>query len=678
MFCKECGKELAKGAKFCMFCGSLNETIEKDEKKEVIQINPKKDKKKEIAENKKDALEQINKSNVDFKPRKTNRGTPNFRTNKAANIKNKVVQDNKQEVLKEEKKEKVIPVGEVPVLKEIEGDIVVENIIDPTLEKEVLENEEVNLDDTLSTNNDILPSKEEITPEVQNMNLDESTGLDNKDICLKENNLDEILEKITSSIEIAKHLYPLSIDTSVGFRSLFIGDAGTKKDEIIHKVFDYLKEKGKVNELKVISFSNMPESFDLDKLYVICDFETAISYLFNLESFSEEASQTQMKYKKMLENLITADGTAYIICDIKEHLLRSFHNLDLRLSYLFENKIFFKDLNYEDIYNEFKEKVNFKFTFDDAFKNKFYLYLDKNRRYFPFKNKDLAVFLADYVNREGKMIFPEDKIDNKSMEEFFEGIYGLEDIKSRIRDLDIFLQSKNRLVIEGVKFPAMNLHMMFLGNPGCGKTTLARYIGKILFERGFLRENKFIEVTSKDLVAGAQTGIKTSKLIQESMGGVLFIDEAYSLVDCGQAGAEAIAILIKAMEDHKDDIVVMLAGYTKEMGEFVDINSGIVSRINYTFKFNDYNKEELYEIFKIKLANTGMKIKEEDEPEIKIRMIDDLLTYSLSIRNSGNGRFIDRVIQSTLINHAKNQQGQQLDKIITLSDIPQMEDVALK
>lgn len=224
----------------------------------------------------------------------------------------------------------------------------------------------------------------------------------------------------------------------------------------------------------------------------------------------------------------------------------------------------------------------------------------------------------------------------------------------------------------------MNLHMMFLGNPGCGKTTLARYIGKILFERGFLRENKFIEVTSKDLVAGAQTGIKTSKLIQESMGGVLFIDEAYSLVDCGQAGAEAIAILIKAMEDHKDDIVVMLAGYTKEMGEFVDINSGIVSRINYTFKFNDYNKEELYEIFKIKLANTGMKIKEEDEPEIKIRMIDDLLTYSLSIRNSGNGRFIDRVIQSTLINHAKNQQGQQLDKIITLSDIPQMEDVALK
>ena len=486
------------------------------------------------------------------------------------------------------------------------------------------------------------------------------------------------MENITDIEYIAKNLYPLALDTSIGFRSLFIGDSGTKKDEIINKVFNYLKSKDKIKDIKKISFSNIPNSFDLETLYIIQDFETAISYLFNLESFSEEASQSQLKYQKLLENLINADGTAYIICDIKEHLLRSFNNLDLRLGYLFESRIFFKDLNYNDIYNDFKSNVSFKFDFNEDFREYFFSYLDKNRRYFPFKNKDLAIFLADYVNRGGKMFLPQDKIDNKSMDEFFNGIYGLEDIKERIRDLDIFLQSKNRLVLEGIKFPPMNLHMMFLGNPGCGKTTLARYIGKILFERGFLRENKFIEATSKDLVAGALTGIKTSKLIQSAMGGVLFIDEAYSLVDCGQAGAEAIAILIKAMEDHKDDLVVMFAGYTREMGEFVDTNSGIVSRIQYTFKFENYNKEELYEIFKLKLKNTGMKIKEEDEDEIKIRMIDDLMSYSLSITNSGNGRFVDRVLQATLINHAKNQKDKPLDKIITLEDIPLVENIALK
>lgn len=666
MFCKECGKELAKGAKFCMFCGSLVENLNNiNNSKEINNKNNKKDKNNHIIEidskieTKKDKMEKENFI------RKINSNTinsdnlkKNLRKNKNINLNNK---NNNVENIKEFKNESVIENNdkEKPILIPdpidsggIKIEIKEKHNINPV---EEIKAKEINRIDDNKNNNDIF--------------IDSSYN---------SNKLNEIMENITDIEYIAKNLYPLALDTSIGFRSLFIGDSGTKKDEIINKVFNYLKSKDKIKDIKKISFSNIPNSFDLETLYIIQDFETAISYLFNLESFSEEASQSQLKYQKLLENLINADGTAYIICDIKEHLLRSFNNLDLRLGYLFESRIFFKDLNYNDIYNDFKSNVSFKFDFNEDFREYFFSYLDKNRRYFPFKNKDLAIFLADYVNRGGKMFLPQDKIDNKSMDEFFNGIYGLEDIKERIRDLDIFLQSKNRLVLEGIKFPPMNLHMMFLGNPGCGKTTLARYIGKILFERGFLRENKFIETTSKDLVAGALTGIKTSKLIQSAMGGVLFIDEAYSLVDCGQAGAEAIAILIKAMEDHKDDLVVMFAGYTREMGEFVDTNSGIVSRIQYTFKFENYNKEELYEIFKLKLKNTGMKIKEEDEDEIKIRMIDDLMSYSLSITNSGNGRFVDRVLQATLINHAKNQKDKPLDKIITLEDIPLVENIALK
>lgn len=663
MFCKECGKELAKGAKFCMFCGSLVENLnnindskeisnKKDKSNHIIEINPKIEDKKNKME-KENFIKKINSNTINSDNLKKN-----LRKNKNINLNNK---NNNVENIKEFKNESVIENNDKEKLMLIpdpidSGGIKIEieekHNINPV---EEIKAKEINRIDDNKNNNDIF--------------IDSSYN---------SNKLNEIMENITDIEYIVKNLYPLALDTSIGFRSLFIGDSGTKKDEIINKVFNYLKSKDKIKDIKKISFSNIPNSFDLETLYIIQDFETAISYLFNLESFSEEASQSQLKYQKLLENLINADGTAYIICDIKEHLLRSFNNLDLRLGYLFESRIFFKDLNYNDIYNDFKSNVSFKFDFSEDFREYFFSYLDKNRRYFPFKNKDLAIFLADYVNRGGKMFLPQDKIDNKSMDEFFNGIYGLEDIKERIRDLDIFLQSKNRLVLEGIKFPPMNLHMMFLGNPGCGKTTLARYIGKILFERGFLRENKFIEATSKDLVAGALTGIKTSKLIQSAMGGVLFIDEAYSLVDCGQAGAEAIAILIKAMEDHKDDLVVMFAGYTREMGEFVDTNSGIVSRIQYTFKFENYNKEELYEIFKLKLKNTGMKIKEEDEDEIKIRMIDDLMSYSLSITNSGNGRFVDRVLQATLINHAKNQKDKPLDKIITLEDIPLVENIALK
>ena len=666
MFCKECGKELAKGAKFCMFCGSLVENLNNiNDLKEINNKNNKKDKNNHIIEidskieTKKDKMEKENFiKKINSNTINSDNLKKNLRKNKNINLNNK---NNNVENIKEFKNESVIENNdkEKPILIPdpidsggIKIEIEEKHNINPAEEIQV---KEINKIDNNKNNNDIFI-----------------------DLSYNSNKLNEIMENITDVEYIAKNLYPLALDTSIGFRSLFIGDSGTKKDEIINKVFNYLKSKDKIKDIKKISFSNIPNSFDLETLYIIQDFETAISYLFNLESFSEEASQSQLKYQKLLENLINADGTAYIICDIKEHLLRSFNNLDLRLGYLFESRIFFKDLNYNDIYNDFKSNVSFKFDFNEDFREYFFSYLDKNRRYFPFKNKDLAIFLADYVNRGGKMFLPQDKIDNKSMDEFFNGIYGLEDIKERIRDLDIFLQSKNRLVLEGIKFPPMNLHMMFLGNPGCGKTTLARYIGKILFERGFLRENKFIEATSKDLVAGALTGIKTSKLIQSAMGGVLFIDEAYSLVDCGQAGAEAIAILIKAMEDHKDDLVVMFAGYTREMGEFVDTNSGIVSRIQYTFKFENYNKEELYEIFKLKLKNTGMKIKEEDEDEIKIRMIDDLMSYSLSITNSGNGRFVDRVLQATLINHAKNQKDKPLDKIITLEDIPLVENIALK
>lgn len=145
--------------------------------------------------------------------------------------------------------------------------------------------------------------------------------------------------------------------------------------------------------------------------------------------------------------------------------------------------------------------------------------------------------------------------------------------------------------------------MIFTGNPGTGKTLIARIMAKMLYDLGLISENKLIEVERKDLVASyvGQTSQKTSEVIEKAMGGVLFIDEAYALVqgkkDDGDYGIEAIATLIKAMEDYKENLVVIFAGYKDEMKSFLDINPGIASRIGYTFHFEDYNNVELQEIF---------------------------------------------------------------------------------
>ena len=168
-----------------------------------------------------------------------------------------------------------------------------------------------------------------------------------------------------------------------------------------------------------------------------------------------------------------------------------------------------------------------------------------------------------------------------------------------------------------------------------------------------------------------QTPLKTGRVINSALGGVLFVDEAYSLAQSqGSTGAEVISTLIKAMEDNKGSLVVIFAGYSKEMQEFIRANSGIQSRIGYTFEFADYTEDELYDIFKLKSSKIGFTIDAVAEKRLR-----EIINFGRNRKNFGNGRYVDNILQKTLTKQASlNLKDKDILKL-TEKSIPTIEEI---
>ena len=233
-------------------------------------------------------------------------------------------------------------------------------------------------------------------------------------------------------------------------------------------------------------------------------------------------------------------------------------------------------------------------------------------------------------------------------------LVGLAPVKEYVFGLADNLQVQQRRAAAGLKTASLSMHMIFTGNPGTGKTTIARLVAKYLKAIGALKGGQLVEVTRADLV-GRYTGHTaplTNSVIESALGGVLFIDEAYSLYRGEQDsfGLEAIDTLVKGMEDHRDELVVILAGYTREMEIFLTANSGLASRFPNKIEFPDYTAEELLQITHVQAKNKGYRLAES--------CTQPLLDYyarwqAADARTAGNGRLARNTLEKAIFHQSR-------------------------
>lgn len=234
-----------------------------------------------------------------------------------------------------------------------------------------------------------------------------------------------------------------------------------------------------------------------------------------------------------------------------------------------------------------------------------------------------------------------------------EALVGLESVKKDVKNLVNLMKVRKLRQQNELPVPPMSLHMVFMGNPGTGKTTVARLIGGLYAAIGVLSKGQLVEVDRSGLVAGyvGQTALKTQEVVKSALGGVLFIDEAYSLSAGGENdfGREAIETILKAMEDHRDDLIVVVAGYDEPMQKFLSSNPGLESRFNKYFHFPDYNGDQLLAIFKVQCERNSYILAEETE-EAAREMFTRL--YENRDDNFGNGRDVRNCFEDMIIRQA--------------------------
>ena len=230
------------------------------------------------------------------------------------------------------------------------------------------------------------------------------------------------------------------------------------------------------------------------------------------------------------------------------------------------------------------------------------------------------------------------------------GLCGLEQVKQDVKSLINLVKVRRLREEAGLPVPPMSLHLVFLGNPGTGKTTVARLLARLYHAIGVLPKGQLVEVDRSGLVAGfvGQTALKTQEVIQKAIGGVLFIDEAYALVNQDNGndfGREVIEVLLKNMEDHRKDLVVIVAGYSQLMEKFIHSNPGLESRFNKYFYFEDYDGAQLFTILQSMCVKNGYVLTPEGEALARREL---MALYEDRDENFGNARDVRNLFEQAV------------------------------
>lgn len=464
-------------------------------------------------------------------------------------------------------------------------------------------------------------------------------------------------------------------------------------NEIVYKITDILRDS-----LTYFSYLSKDDSVE-SSFYLIEDAETlskiyekghTLIVLKNISVLNTKDAKLRNQMLNVLEtNIVDNKETCLtIVVDKNKEVINETFGSNVNLKdKIFDFEIETKNLNINEVYDAIKEKFEGKEEYTEKFEIKLLEYVSAT---FP----KITLSYPEYIestyekilfNKSGEKL---DEVDvpeyekEKTNEEIFEELnelVGLDNVKQMLKDLVSLIEFKNKTK-DKIKIKDTNLHMVFLGNPGTGKTTVARMIAGILYNLKYIDQNKLIEVSAKDLVAEyvGQTGQKTMAVIEKAMGGVLFIDEAYSLAskpgENSSFNEEAIATLIQAMENYRDNLVVIFAGYSKEMQAFLNSNSGIVSRIGYTLDFKDYTVDELITIFKSMIKKAGFEINEKAIEKAK----EIILEYK-DTENFGNARFVRNLYEKAVIKHAANTKDKKaLKSLRTITEADIVTDNLLK
>ncbi len=441
---------------------------------------------------------------------------------------------------------------------------------------------------------------------------------------------------------------------------------------ILAEGFEYFKYT-KSKEAAERSFYVVEDSAHITDMYTG---ETSLVIFKDVDGILNKDKQLKDKLLKIWEHDIlkhsTPKGFTTIIVDKnKDKINELFINNPTLRDRIFDFELQTTPPANQEVFKMILDKFRKDYVVTGAFEIKLLDFVNETYKKSTLSAPEYVQTTTDKIlfNQTGDVIddntIPEFE-KNKSIDEIFKDLnelVGLDNVKTMLNDLVSLMEFRKKTDKE-LKIKDTNLHMVFLGNPGTGKTTVARMVANILYNLNYIDQNKLIEVSAKDLVGQyvGQTAPKTMSVIEKALGGVLFIDEAYSLATKPGSSTtfneECVATLIQAMENYRDNLVVIFAGYKKEMDGFLRSNSGIVSRIGYTMDFKDYTTDELIQIFRSMFEKAGFILDESAIEEVR-----GIIEKYRGTEGFGNARFVRNLYEKAVIEHATNT-SEETDKVI--------------